>query len=1239
MAATVEWQDPTIVQVNRLAPRAVRCVFDSTTAALTRDPAKSPYYTLLSGDWKFHWAPKPADRPQDFYKTDFDDSDWDTIKVPSNVEIQGYGIPIYTNARYPWTEDPQPPIIPADNNPVSSYRRTFTIPSKWEGRHSLLRFEGVESAFYLWVNGHKVGYSEGSRTDAEFDITDYVKTGENQLAVEVYRWSDGSYLEDQDFWRLSGIFRDVYLLSVDDLHLWDIEAKPKLDDNFQDAELEIEVTVRNFGAAKREANIEVELFDAAGQTVLGTKADDDAVDGDDTENFDYTLNVKNPAKWNAETPNLYTLVVSLKDDAGKLIESTACRVGFRRVEIVAGELLINGQAVLFKGVNRHEHDPDTGHTISRESMLKDIEMMKRNNVNAVRTCHYPNMPLWYDLCDEYGIYLIDEANIESHGMGYGERTLAIRPEWREAHMDRTRRMVERDKNHPAVVIWSLGNEAGFGENFKATSAWIKERDDSRPVHYERAELDPATDIVCPMYPGPNRLVRYASEPQKRPFIMCEYTHAMGNSNGNLWLYWKPIYEMKYLQGGFVWDWVDQSLRKPVPVQKRVIQKAAPAIGPAIAASHGKLVEGALDGDAVFQQSDALNLTGPFSLEVVIKPLHEGGHCPYLCKGDMQYALKQTNDRMEFHIYSHERTWVSAFANLPRDWYGHWHRVTGVFDGQTLKLYIDGREAATTDCPVNPTPNETLVSIGVDRNNPGRKSNALIKAARIYNRPLNANEVSVSEPSKDGLVLNFSADTLTQEETAWPGPTPGKDWFWAYGGDFGPPGTPSDNNFCCNGLVCADRKPHPGLFAIKKVYQYVHAKPMDLRSGKLEIKNWYDFIKLSDQLDATWTITADDKVIQEGKLAGLDLAPRESRVVSVPFESITPEPGVEYFLNLSFKLKHDEWFAPQGYELAWEQFKLPFEAPAEMLSYGDLPSIQMSDDGNLVKFQANKTTWTLNRASGLIVSCEYAGQELLVAPLEPHFWRAPIDNDRGNQMVNRQGVWREAGNHWKPAQVEIDDTQHRRIVVTATGTLPVGNSPYSLVYQFLGSGDVIVKANFTAGRDQIPEMARFGMQMGISGDLDQITWFGRGPEETYCDRSEAPVGLYSGAVSDQFFIDYVKPGETGNKVDVRWAALHGESGAGLLAVGLPLLSVNALNFMTSDLEGVGHPYEMQPRDFVTLNLDLMQMGVGGDNSWGARPHKEYRLLDKAYQYEYRLRPYDVEKESPAKLARMAMPQQQ
>ncbi len=557
--AQPEWENEKIFAINKEDGYATFYTYGSEAEALKNEPMNSAYYMLLNGNWKFNWVKKPADRPVDFYKLDYDASKWGTIKVPSNWELNGYGIPIYINTRYEFEpKNPVPPFVPKDWNPVGSYKHTFYVPADWDGRQVFIHFGAVKSAMYLWINGEKVGYSQGSKTPAEFDITPYIKAGENQLALEVYRFSDGSYLECQDFWRFSGIERDVYLYSTPTVRIRDFFFKANLNQDFTVANPTVDVDVRNHTKKSGSYAVQAKLYD--GKTLVWAGKENVKLQaGDNTLSFSGVVN--SPKLWSAEEPNTYKLSLVLEDSKGNVTQATSATVGFRDVKLHDGQLLVNGKPILIKGVNRHEHDEFTGHVVSVESMIKDIQLMKQNNINAVRTCHYPNDPIWYELCNQYGLYLVDEANNESHGMGYLDKTLAKVDSWKDAHVDRMKRMVERDKNHPSIIIWSLGNEGGDGPNFAAVYEWTKRRDSTRLAQYERA-ADAGTDhtdVMCPMYIGIEGMVKYASQPQKKPYIQCEYAHAMGNSVGNFQEYWDAIEKYKHLQGGFIWDWVDQGI--------------------------------------------------------------------------------------------------------------------------------------------------------------------------------------------------------------------------------------------------------------------------------------------------------------------------------------------------------------------------------------------------------------------------------------------------------------------------------------------------------------------------------------------------------------------------------------------------------------------------------------------------------------------------------------------------------
>jgi beta-galactosidase len=713
-APNPDWENPDMIGHNKEPGHSTLMVYADEATAINGERSESPYFRLLNGHWKFNWVGTPAERPEDFYRADFDASHWKQIPVPSNWQMHGYGMPHYLNRGYAFKRNP--PFIRHEHNPVGSYRHDFTIPESWDGRRVFIHFDGVESAFYIWVNGNKVGYSQGSRTPAEFDLTGYVHTGENTLAVEVYRFSDGSYLEDQDMWRLSGIFRDVYLFSTPTLHIRDFEVKTFLDNEYRDADLEVDIRLRNYGSRSSRATVNAVLLDSGGQKLMDIGSKSTSVGKEAEETLRFKVTVPNPDKWTAETPSLYKVLLSVSNESGEVVEVIPGTVGFRKVEIGNGQLMVNGVAVYLKGVNRHEHDADLGHVPTTSMMIRDIELMKRHNINVVRTSHYPNTPQWYELADRYGLYLIDEANIESHGMGYRpDYTLGNNPDWEKAHMDRIQRMVERDKNHPSVIIWSMGNEAGDGTNFVKASEWIHQRDPGRPVHYERAGEGAHVDMVTPMYATIERMIKYAEGNPERPMILCEYAHAMGNSVGNLQDYWDAIEKYPALQGGFIWDWVDQGLRH--------------------------------------------------------------------------------------------------------------------------------------------------------QNSAGEE-------------------------------------------------------FWAYGGDFGD--KPNNDNFCANGLVLPDRQPNPSLAEVKKVYQWVKVKPVDLKAGKVSIHNKYHFIGLGF-LDASWKLEVDGRLVAQGAMPKLDIDPGEAKEVLVPFEEPKLPPGGEAFLTISFALAEGQSWAPKGHVMAWDQLKLPLSA--------------------------------------------------------------------------------------------------------------------------------------------------------------------------------------------------------------------------------------------------------------------------------------------------------------------------
>jgi beta-galactosidase len=975
---------------------------------------------------------RPDDRPQDFYGPGFDDSDWKQIAVPSSWEFQGYGVPIYVNIPYEWTRNPDPPQIPHDSNPVGSYRRHFNIPDTWDDKQVIIHFDGVKSAFYLWINGKKVGYSQDSKTPAEFNITDYIKPGTNLLALEVYRWSDGSYLECQDMWRISGIERDVYLYAQPAVHISDYFTHTGLINDYTDGDFKVNVELSNNGGKRaKNINIRAKLLTADGKSSLASFSKEIDLNNKENRQIQFEQLVNNPVKWTAETPNLYTLVLSVYNDDGICEESVSCKVGFRTSEIKNGLLLINGVPVIIKGVNRHEHDPVTIHVMTEEMMLKDIGLMKQFNINTVRTCHYPNVPRWYELCDQYGLYVIDEANIESHGMGYDpDRTLGNDPRFMVAHLARVQAMFERDKNHPCVITWSMGNEAGDGVNFDTCYNWLKQRDPSRPVHYERAELGRNTDIYCPMYPGIEYLAEYASKPQARPLIMCEYAHAMGNSTGNLQEYWDVIESYPQLQGGSIWDWVDQ-------------------------------------------------------------------------------GIQQTDNK-----------------------------------------------------------------------------------GRIY---------------------------------------------YAYGGDFGPAGTPSDSNFCINGLVLPDRTPHPGLYEVKKVYQYIGIKPVEGSVGEISVKNKYDFIS-TNNLDIHWQLVGDDRIIDSGIIEKPDIKPKEERTFDLNLPAVNPLPGVEYFLNFSVVTREPSGLIPKGHEVAAEQIPLPWKAAVMPVKDKAFLEPVWSRDRKTLTVSGADFYVIFDTLTGMMTSLEYDGKQFLTRGPEPDFWRAPTDNDFGNGMPDRCAVWKDASVSRVVKSFKVIRPAKGKIDISVEYLLGKSLIPCKVTYAIYGSADIIISVEIDPGSGELPELPRFGMNMKIPVEFSNVKWYGRGPFENYWDRHTAAfVGVYERKVDEMGF-PYLRPQETGTRTDIRWMSLTGEDGTGLLISGLPVISASALLYTTSQLDYTDnrfrHTVDLVPNDFIDLNIDYKQTGVGGNDSWGARPLPKYTLSSKKYQYSFRIRPIS-QNNDPMKISKVVI----
>jgi beta-galactosidase/beta-glucuronidase len=1026
MDKTDFWQDPTQLEWNREAPHASFIPYPDLESAMGQEPGTSPYFKLLNGTWDFYYSPDGRDLPADFFQKDADSYSWETITVPGNWQMEGYGRPLYSNVAYPFPVDP--PWVPSEN-PVGLYRTTFNLPSNWLGRQVILHFGGVDSAFRVWVNGQLAGFSKGSHLPAEFNVTPWVTEGENLIAVQVYQYSDGSYLEDQDMWRLSGIFRDVYLLARPSVFLHDVHLDTDLNNDYSEGILSILVKVRNTSNASPETvRLTCSLLDGE-EALVEQRADVnlEIQPGKET-GASATITVRAPRLWSAEEPHLYALLVNLSDASGKTIEAVRIDCGFRKIEILDGQLFLNGRSILLQGVNRHEFHPDYGHTVPFESMLQDVMLMKQHNINTVRTSHYPNDPRWYALCDRYGLYVIDEADLETHGfllVGDWDQ-LARDPAWKDAYLDRARRMVERDKNHPSIIMWSLGNEAGYGPHHDAMAETIRSIDRTRPIHYESAHEAAVVDIVSEMYPSVDHLVqqgRRTDDP--RPFVMCEYAHAMGNGPGNLKEYWQAIREYPRLIGGCVWDWVDQGIQQ----------------------------------------------------------------------------------------------------------------VTE--DGQT---------------------------------------------------------------------------------------------YFAYGGDFGD--EPNDADFCLNGLVFPDRKPHPALLEYKKVLEPVEVEALDLLNGRVRICNRYAFRSLN-HLSGAWKLSRDAEVLAQGRLGELEVGPGEAVEVALNYRLPEVQAGCVYWLELQFALAEDCAWAPAGTALANAQFQIPLSVPAPDVTWLEaVAALDVQADSDQLNIRGADFDIIFDLRSGEITEWNSHNTGLLLAGPKLQIWRAPTEND-----ILIEKDWRAEG--FDRLQRRVQQVEREILPNAVQIDVDEALSAYSLRpafrvstrYTIYGSGDITIETQVNPD-PRLPPLPRVGLELTLPGSFDRITWYGRGPHESYPDRREsALVGVYRGLVRDQY-VPYIVPQENGNKTDVRWAAVHDGRGLGLLAVGMPLMNVSAHHYRVKDLETARHTFELEERDETILHLDHRQAGLGS-NSCGPEPLPQYLIRPVAMNFMVRLRAVNLEYQSAMRLSRQIL----
>lgn len=1289
-------------------------VYDSVDKAIKGakdyDKAASKYVQFLTGkdqaDWSLvvlqNQALAQGDAYKNFYKTDYKatTNDWKTnLQLPCSWTRQGFDFSIYTNVTMPWQSkydsNVSAPNAPANYNPVGLYRKTFKVTDDMKAANGrvYLSFQGVESSYYVYVNGKEVGYSEDSYSPHSFDITDYLTTdgSDNLLAVEVHKFCDGTWMEDQDMYYDGGIFRDVYLYSAPLVHIQDYKVETDLDENYENATMKLNVTVANASKAAAEGyKVDVRLYDQDGKMFVNDMTMDldtvPAADGD-TDGSVSTAGSKlvlSPELWSAETPNLYTMVLSLYDSkTGTYMGSVSQQLGFREIEFTKSEvdtngnrittdseykpITINGKQLLLKGTNRHDTDPEYGKYVPHETQEEDIKLMKQYNLNALRTSHYSNDEYLYYLCDKYGIYVMGETNLESHAlMNQGEKQV----NFKNLAMDRTVTAFNRLKNRTAIVMWSTGNEnyysssASYANGMFYDLIWyFKNNDSTRPIHSESSDGNNGTDMRSNMYPSVDTL--YSRAAANMPYVLCEYDHAMGNAVGNLKEYWDAIRSSDNMLGGFIWDWVDQSRilsLDNLPQSYVVTEKKDGVVGSASISSvdenpdSGALTGKSANGYALFESdkyNEALSGSGKsFTVEVICKPASDGADKVLIAKGDYQFALKTNSSKqLEFFAY-YNNNWNSVTAKKPDNWVGNWHQVVATYDKGAIKIYCDGELVGSGNGNTTIASSSVALGVGCSADN-GRTFDGEISMGRVYSRALSLEEINaqnsttpaITEKSDDVLLwADFSG--LTVDESSKPydyyADTDAhtnlysdeiKGNFYGYGGDSGE--SPNDNSFCVNGLVSPDRDVQPELYEVKYQYQSVWFTADDSRllGETIDVYNENNFLNLND-FDVKWTLTEDGKEIGSGKLSAEDtnIAGRESGSIKVPYRASMPEEkkaGAEYYLNLSVQLKEDTEWAKAGHEVAYEQFQIPAEVTKVEPTVNTNVTVDESAE-DVIKVSGTDFSFEVEKATGTLKNYVYKGETLLTSGPVPNYWRGILNNDNGNY----DGNWKNVNKNVTASDIAVgtNDAGQKTIRVTLASASQA-NLKQTMVYKVDGSGAVTVDATVDATGTSLGRYIRIGTVMELPEGYENVEWYGNGPVEAMWDREDfATVGRYSNTVSGMFY-PYLDTQDTGTVTGVKWISVTNPSAKSAMAIAATdTVEASALHFTVDDLDQAQHPYELTKLDSTILTVNYRSQGTG-NKSCGADTLSAYLLPNnKAYTYEYTMVPYTTKDSDPMDVTR-------
>lgn len=1181
----------------------------------------------LNGTWRFLIADTPEGVPQNFFQTNFSDGKWSKINVPSNWEMEGFGDPLFRNVDAPFKANP--PYVPREYNPTGAYRRTFTLPANWKGQQIFLRLEKAQSASFVWINGQQVGYNEGGQEPAEYDVTQYVKPGKNTIAVCVVKYSDGYYLEGQDYWRMAGIFDDVTLYATPKTRLFDWYVTTDLDDQYRDANLNIMVDVKSYDGGAGSYAVRATLSDATGSKVKELNTERFEMSGKEKKSFNLASLIANPKKWTSETPDLYTLKLELLNQDGQMLQQITSKMGFKKTEIRHQTFFLNGKPIKVNAINTHMQHPDLGHTMDEATIRKDMEILKQHNFNAVRTSHYPPVNKYLELADEYGLYIIDEAGVEAHAT----EGVSSDPRFLQMYLERVRQMVLRDRNHASILFWSAGNESGEGPNITEVVKEGKKYDSTRYFMYGgNAYAHPGEEIIGPRYPTPYELEKNTAmipeSEDPRPSFMDEYLSVAGNGGGSMDEYWNVIRRHDRLMGGAIWDYANPGLTEHI----RPVKDSSPYNTPAHLAGHAKVQKGVLqlsghDEWVEVYRSDNVELkSNALTISFDVKPgklsgEHQGA--PYVTKGNTQFGVVQ-NGRDQLRFFLHSGLKHQLDVPLPDNWVGNWHHVTANWDGKEMKLYIDHELKGTASTVAKEEVKAGYWDIvragaapasekGVLSNYPypiniGRYAGTHAQEPQtIYTADAEMDNVAIydkclgdGEGSADQAVLYLTFDNSGDEGT-----------YFNIG-----------MTMRTYGCIWPDRTVQPEMLQMKWTTQPISIRLLNAETGEAEVTNRLYFSDLS-QYASHWKLEADDEILEEGDLQ-LTTAPQEKQVIKIPYHKPTIVPGKEYRVTISSVTKTDEIWAKAGHEVAWDQLELSswnLPAPAVQRT---ATRLQANESDKEIRISGEGFCYIINKETGNLEQIEMAGKQILKAPLTFNLWRAPLANESDGW-----GAMRVNGGHGEGYGSQIatlfyakglDDVQatpshislEKNAVtteVTVAQLAQVGSTSFAALdpyiqgiimagflletkYSFYDDGTVEIH-NHVSPQGKLPEMLpRLGFTTSIANDFNQITWYGRGPEENYPDRKTGyPVGVWSKTVADMYE-PYLMPQDHALRTDIRYLQLKDKEGKGVQISMNELFNFNAYQFSTDNLTKSHFTYQLQPQeDRYTLNLDYNTTGVG------------------------------------------------